>query len=231
MLWFFLSYYLVAVLGVNLGYHRMLAHRSVRLRGWLARACVVCGLPAGTPVQWAGNHRFHHAHSDTELDPHSPGRGGFWHAHCGWYYGLRHWPVAALYALAGPARLLIDAWLRPRTGVAHNHLAEDVAADPFYAWLSRPAPYACGMGLPFAAVALYNLGDAIDSVAHDAKGPVNRRWLAILTAGEGWHIEHHERPGCARHGRRPGQFDLTWLIIRLLAGAGWANVEQEHGSA
>lgn len=80
---FILAYYLLAGLGVNLGYHRLLSHRSLRVPKWLERTLVILGLPAGTPIQWAGNHRYHHAHTDTELDPHSPVHQGFWYAHVG----------------------------------------------------------------------------------------------------------------------------------------------------
>ena len=184
---FALAYYQLAGLGVNLGYHRVLAHRSLKLPLWLERALVTIGLPAGTPVQWAGNHRYHHQHTDTALDPHSPVHQGFWYAHVGWYIGSRSVVLSVLYALAGPARMLIDAWMRPRTNQEHNGLARDVAADRWYAWLSRPGPYAVAMHLhaaiPLAVawriwggagiagvwivlVALYNLGDAIDSVSH-----------------------------------------------------------------
>ncbi len=33
---------------------------------------------------WAANHRFHHKHSDTPLDPHSAKQRGFSWAHVGW---------------------------------------------------------------------------------------------------------------------------------------------------
>jgi stearoyl-CoA desaturase (delta-9 desaturase) len=245
MLFYALACYLLGVLGVNLGYHRMLSHRAVRLPRWLARICVVLGLPAGTPVQWAGNHRYHHAHADTALDPHAPRKAGFWYAHCGWYYGIRWWPLAALYALLGPLRMLVDAWLRPRA--ASPSFAADVASDPFYASLSRPGIYALAMHLHFAAavgsawaiwgsaglwlswgtfVLLYNIGDAIDSLAHDRHSAINRPWLAILSAGEGWHIQHHRYPGSPKCGLEPGQLDLTWQIIRVLEKMGWAEPER-----
>ena len=246
------TYYVLGILGVNLGYHRMLAHRAVRLPKWLARFCVLLGLPAGTPVQWVGNHRFHHAHADTAIDSHSPCRDGFWYAHCGWYHGWRSAPICVCFALAGPLRLLIDAWLQPSSGNCHNTLAADITADAFLSRLSQPWTYclllhlhaALALAIPFAYwgsnglllawgtwVAVYNLGDAINSLTHDRTGPVNRRWLAFLTAGEGWHANHHRHPGSPRHGVAGGQLDITWQIIRLLALAGWATVENKHGSA
>ncbi len=184
---FFFTYYLLAGLGVNLAYHRVLSHRSLKLSKWLERTLVTVGLPAGTPVQWAGNHRYHHAHTDTELDPHSPVHRGFWYAHTGWYLRSKNVPLCVLYTLAGPVRMLVDAWMRPRTNQEHNDLAKDMASDGWYAFLSRPGPYLIAMhlhlGIPLAIAywnwgwlgilwfwltlaLLYNLGDAIDSVAH-----------------------------------------------------------------
>jgi stearoyl-CoA desaturase (delta-9 desaturase) len=246
------GYYLFAGLAVNVAYHRCLSHRSFQLWKPLERFFVTLGLPAGTPVQWAGNHRFHHGHADEGQDPHSPARGGFWHAHVGWYIGTRRPLICFLYSIAGPLRTIYDGWNRPRTNQQHNHLAADVAKDDYYRFLSRPKPFmiACwlhvalffgaayfiwGAGgfaaLWITAVIIYNLGDAIDSIAHlYGERPFeathlarNNRLLGILTLGEGWHANHHVFPGSARHGLLPNQFDGVWEIICLLKRFGMAN--------
>jgi fatty-acid desaturase len=244
-------YYLFAGLAVNVAYHRCLSHRSLQLWKPMERCFVTLGLPAGTPVQWAGNHRFHHGHADEKQDPHSPARGGFWHAHVGWYIGTNHALVCFLYAIAGPLRTIYDGWNRPRTNQQHNHLAADVARDNYYRFISRRVPFmiACwlhvalffgaaylvwGAGgfvaLWITAVIIYNLGDAIDSIAHlygerpfeAAHFARNNRLLGILTLGEGWHANHHVFPGSARHGLLPNQFDAAWEIICLLKRFGIA---------
>jgi len=248
---FALAYYQLAGLGINLGYHRVLSHRSLSVPSWLERTLVTIGLPAGTPIQWAGNHRYHHRHADTELDPHSPLYRGFWYAHVGWYLGSRSVTLSLLYAFAGPVRMLIDAWMRPRTNQEHNALAPDVAADRWYAWLSRPWPYAAAMHLHalipaciawrcwggaglvgwwIVLATLYNLADAIDSVSHlygrilhgQRDGSRNGWIMGLLTLGEGWHANHHRFPWSARHGLKPGQWDWTWQIIRVLVAVGLA---------
>src|SRR5882762_3108643 len=144
---FALAYYVLAGLGVNLAYHRVLSHRSLHLPKWLERALVTIGLPAGTPVQWAGTHRYHHATADTALDPHSPVQRGFLYAHVGWYLRSGNPVLCFAYAAGGPARMLVDAWMRPRTNQEHNALAEDVSADRWYRFISRPWPYAVAMHL------------------------------------------------------------------------------------
>lgn len=48
----------------------------------------------------------------------------------------------------------------------------------------------------------------------------NNWWVGFLAFGEGWHNNHHAFEYSARHGLRPRQFDMTWLIIRLLQKVG-----------
>lgn len=40
--------------------------------------------------------------------------------------------------------------------------------------------------------------------------------------GEGWHNNHHAFPSSARHGLSWWQFDLTYIVIRLLSLVGLA---------
>jgi fatty-acid desaturase len=252
LLLFCLGYYLAAGLAINVGYHRCLSHRALRLSKWLERIFITLGLPAGTPIQWVGNHRYHHKYTDDARDPHSPVQAGFWYAHVGWYIGSHNPLACALYSLAGPLRTLYDGWHRPRTNQQYNALATDVAADQYYRWISRPLPYlsaclahvtsffgAAGLlwgirgvlALWLMSVLIYNLGDAIDSIAHlygarpfaVTHAARNNVRLAILTMGEGWHANHHAFPRSARHGLLPGQFDGCWAMIRLLQRLGLAD--------
>jgi stearoyl-CoA desaturase (Delta-9 desaturase) len=46
-------------------------------------------------------------------------------------------------------------------------------------------------------------------------------WLvAMLVFGEGWHNNHHAFPTSARHGLKPRQYDVSWLVIRGLERLG-----------
>lgn len=249
---FCLTYYVIAGIGVNLGYHRTLSHRALKLPKWLERLAITLGLPAGTPLQWVGNHRFHHGHTDVPGDPHSPHLDGAWYAHVGWYIQTRDPVWCFLYAIAGPLRTLFDGWHRPRSNQQFNALAPDVAADAYYCWLSRPWPYfgavwlhtSVFFGMAYAIhgaigaaalwvtlILIYNLGDAIDSMAHlvgtqpyaSAHRARNHWFLGLMTLGEGWHANHHEFPHSARHGLLPRQPDATWCAIRLLQRLGWAS--------
>src|SRR6185437_2347109 len=52
-------------LGVPIGYHRLLTHRSFKAPVWLERSFVVLALCCGqnTPARWVSWHRMHHQHS------------------------------------------------------------------------------------------------------------------------------------------------------------------------
>ena len=84
--------YLITAVGITVGFHRLLTHRSFQTSKWLEYTFAVLGTMAvqGPVLDWVADHRKHHAHTDKEGDPHSPhvGHGdgfrGLWHAHIGW---------------------------------------------------------------------------------------------------------------------------------------------------
>src|SRR5438477_8854801 len=92
-----LGMYSVTAVGVTLGFHRLLTHRSFETHRLIRLALAICGSMAvqGPILKWVATHRRHHQHSDHEDDPHSPhqhGDGilgflhGLWHSHLGWMF-------------------------------------------------------------------------------------------------------------------------------------------------
>ena len=88
--------YLLTAVGITVGFHRLLTHRSFQTSKRLEYTFAVLGSMAvqGPVIAWVADHRKHHAHTDVEGDPHSPHVGhdgglrgvlaGLWHAHAGW---------------------------------------------------------------------------------------------------------------------------------------------------
>ena len=74
-------------LGVTLGYHRLLTHRSFQTYKWVEYLLTLFGTLSwqGAPSRWVGTHRLHHASSDEPGDPHSPHDGGWW-SHILWLF-------------------------------------------------------------------------------------------------------------------------------------------------
>jgi hypothetical protein len=48
----------------------------------------------------------------------------------------------------------------------------------------------------------------------------NNLWLALATLGEGWHNNHHCYMRSSKHGFYAGEVDVTYAILRGLAGLG-----------
>ena len=79
-------HWLFGSIGICLGYHRLLTHRSLQVPQWLEYVIVTIGVLAlqGGPIFWVAAHRLHHAYTEDNVkDPYSAKRG-FWWSHIGW---------------------------------------------------------------------------------------------------------------------------------------------------
>lgn len=212
--------YVTGVLGVTLCYHRVLTHRSLRLRKPVEYLFALFGTLAlqGDPIRWVAIHRKHHAHADHDDDPHNIHMGFRW-AHVDWLY--RH-------NVAMPSEEEIRRY------------APDLVADPYYRALARlavPLQLALAVGL-FALggwawviwggfvrlVFSYHSTWFVNSAAHmlgyrtyrTTDRSTNCWWVAALSFGEGWHNNHHAFPFSARHGLRWFEIDMTWWHVKVL---------------
>jgi len=77
--------YVFGTLGINLCYHRLLAHRGFNCPKWLEHCLAILGVCClqDTPARWVAVHRRHHQYADEQEDSHSPLAGFFW-GHMGW---------------------------------------------------------------------------------------------------------------------------------------------------
>ncbi len=221
--------YFFVALGVTVGYHRMLTHRSFQPHPAVKLVLLVLGSMAleGPALQWAATHTRHHAQADTEGDPHSPAEG-FFHAHLGWIFKDREGDpkVYARHLLKDPIVLFVS-----RT---------------FLVWvaLALAIPFAVGYavaGLPGALTGLlwgglvrifltHHVTWSVNSVCHtfgrrefETTDRSRNEWVVgLLAFGEGWHNNHHAFPRSAFHGLHWWQFDLSGYVIRLLERIGLA---------
>lgn len=79
------GHFIFGMLGINVGYHRLLTHRGFKCPKRLEHTLALLGICnlQDSPARWVAIHRLHHQHSDRQPDPHSP-RAGFWWGHMGW---------------------------------------------------------------------------------------------------------------------------------------------------
>lgn len=201
-------------LGVTVGFHRMLTHRSFRPHPVVKLLVLVLGSMSieGPALSWAATHIKHHALSDREGDPHSPVEG-FFHAHIGWLFG----------EMADP-NLYCRHLLRDRMVV--------FVSRTFLLWsaLSLLIPFAIGgwTGLLWAGLVRVFLTHhatwSVNSVCHtfgkrefETNDRSRNEWVVgLLGFGEGWHNNHHAFPRSAFHGLHWWQFDLSGYIIWTL---------------
>lgn len=226
--------YVMHAMGITIGYHRLLSHRSFACPKFVEYFWVLLGYLAfeGSPIWWATIHRAHHRHVDTPLDPHSP-RFGLYNAHFG--------------------------WLTEKTYASHVDPAiqsKDLVSDPIYRFLEQDGVFwrahtmgfavalafrlvlwACfgwqvALASLLAGLAVLQIPLMLNVVCHipklgyknfrSADDSVNVWWVGLLAMGEGWHNNHHVFPGSARSGIKPFEFDLSWHVICLMKKLGWA---------
>lgn len=222
-------YWLTACIGVTLGYHRLLAHRSFQVPPLLEAWITTCGALSAQhgPIEWAGLHRHHHLHSDDPADHHNS-HLGFWWSHLIWM--LKEVPAKAQV----------------------QRLTPDLQGNGYYQWLNRnflllQLPLAVVLwwlgtvtgagglalvlwGIPLRLVLVYHATWMVNSATHrwgyvshpSGDNSRNNAWVALLTFGEGWHNNHHAYPSSARMGFRWWELDLTWWHIVLLNRLGLA---------
>jgi stearoyl-CoA desaturase (delta-9 desaturase) len=233
--------YLVTGLGVTVGFHRCLTHRSFTARPALRVALAVAGSMSfqGDVNGWVATHRRHHAFTDRPGDPHSPYRHGtgpggqlrgVLHAHVGWLFG--HDPTSARsYA----PDMLADRAMRA-VSRAFPALCAASLVLPFAIGWAIGGVRAAVLALLWAGLVriflLQHVTWSVNSLCHllGSRPFTTRRhdratnlWpLAVLSLGESWHNMHHSDPTCARHGVDRGQLDLSAGLIRLFENAGWA---------
>jgi stearoyl-CoA desaturase (Delta-9 desaturase) len=213
--------YSLVALGVTVGFHRMLTHRSFQPAPVVKFVLLVLGSMSleGPALDWAAIHIKHHAHSDREGDPHSP-LEGFFHAHIGWMLG--------------------------KGTIDPNVYCRNLVKDPIVVFVSRTfllwvvlslaIPFAIGgwSGLLWGGLVriflTHHVTWSVNSVCHTfgkrefaTNDRSHNEWVVgLLGFGEGWHNNHHAFPRSAFHGLHWWQFDLSGYVIWALERLGLA---------
>ncbi len=211
-------------LGITLGWHRLVTHRSFQTPKWLEYFLVFCGSLSceGSVIDWVGLHRIHHRHSDQGIeDPHDSTKG-FWWSHMGWIF-----------------------WKSPAQPSVPRY-TQDIINDPVYQFIDKYCllfQVALGLllflmggwsflvwGIFVRLIAVYHCTWFVNSATHKfgyrtyetTDSSTNCWWVALVTYGEGWHNNHHAYQYSARHGMKWWEIDFTWMTIQLLQALGLA---------
>lgn len=219
-------------LGTTIGYHRLLAHRTLKTKSWIEQFLIFAAMfnGSGSPASWVAYHRLHHSRTDTEDDISSPTHGGFWWAHLRWLYQSE--------------------------AVDGKQWCPDLMKGGYRLWYYAQPPILllslfCGFLLGLGWAGFFWLGAIrlvyalhgqclVNSLTHlgEARGNGDRSqnvwWLGPLqlTAwGENWHGNHHTAAGLAKFSRHWWQVDIGWYVICGLEALGLASgVKRPHGA-
>ncbi|KAL8226139.1 hypothetical protein R6Q57_018696 [Mikania cordata] len=220
----------VTGIGVTLGYHRLLTHRSFKLPKWLEYCFTYCGSHAGQrdPIFWVSVHKNHHKYTDQERDPHSP-HEGFWFSHIGWFHYNEYLSVKCGEPEIGVYSNVPELKAQPFYRFLHDTYVWHIIGLGVLLYLAGGYPYlAWGMGV--RTVLVNHVTFVVGSVCHLWGGrpyntpdtSTNNGIMALLTFGEGWHNNHHAIPKSARHGFEWWQPDVTYGVIKFLEMVGLA---------
>ena len=231
---------------LELGYHRLFAHRAFETHRWVRRLLAVGASMAGQGrlTHWTANHRRHHLHSDTAKDPHSP--------------HVRSAPDGVSAQPLGLVRGLIHAhWGHMLTdGVPNCTLfARDLNLDPdlrrinenyaLLLWLGLSLPALLGLlvsGDAWGAASGFLWGGlvrmfVVQNVTWSAASASHRfgsrpfesgdqsrnfLWTALLSCGSGYQNNHHAFPRSAYLGLHWWEPDFGGWVIRAMGWCGLA---------
>jgi stearoyl-CoA desaturase (Delta-9 desaturase) len=237
--------YVLTGLGITVGYHRMLTHRSFQAPKLVEYAFAVLGSMAvqGPVMAWVADHRKHHAHADHEGDPHSPhvGHGdgvgsvmrGLWHAHVGWLLSEQGQASARKYA----PDLYEDRGMRLINRRFPVLVLLSLAIPALAGWaLTGGSLAGAATGLLWGGLVriffVHHITWSVNSVCHflgtrrfeTDDHSTNVAWLSVLSFGESWHHNHHAFPRSAAHGLRRWEraLDPSAYVIKAMEMVGLA---------
>lgn len=234
-------------MAIPIGYHRMLSHRSFRSPKWFERTLVTLAMCTAqeTPAHWVAWHRMHHSHSDHAEDPHSP-RISFMWAHVRWLVHESRTRMATFsmyekYArdilsdpyyrwiekLPSPAGMfyLAHAFVYALLAVGISVLVYGNNADAY-----QMAASVFVWGVIARTVWVWHITWSVNSITHvfgyrnyqTTDDSRNNWFVSLLTAGEGWHNNHHADPASASVQHRWWEIDPNYYVIRLFGVLGLA---------
>lgn len=227
----------ITITCMSLSFHRYHTHKGVVLnkyidmfmQSWL---WLICGM---SKQDWVSVHQYHHAHSDTEKDPHSPVQKGFWHV---FLFGVKDYVEAKDW----------PGVLKLRKRIKTNALERFFDQNPFGGLIITSSICVILFGplwgmvvatLNFLISPLFAVG-GVNGLAHfigyrNHYSKDNSRNLGFLLplnfiiCGELDHNNHHAHQTSCSFRHRWYEFDIGYFYINILSFFGLAEVKSVYG--
>ena len=196
---------LCGMIGITAGAHRLWSHKTFEA-GWPARFLFMVFNSAahqGSIYHWVRDHRMHHKHTDTELDPHSI-QYGFWYSHIGWLLYKKSPQLRDAVKKIDMSDIEKDSivMFQHKNYMALSNLFCFILPTfyGYFFWNSWWIGYFYFGVLRW--ILLLHATWCVNSVAHMwGTKPYNPRlssrqnmFTSIVAVGEGWHNYHHAYP-------------------------------------
>jgi len=209
----FFIWQILCIVSVSGGLHRYFTHKSYETNKFWEKLMLYSFVPTtlGSPINWIGTHRIHHANADKVGDPHSPGIIGFLKSQ------FHIWPKFNI------GLHYVKDLLKNKTIIfIHKNYFKllltyiiilyfiDIKLGLFL--YSIPALFAFhGTGLVNSVC--HSFGYKNHNTQENSK---NNFLVSIFSPGEGWHNNHHYYTKNPNFSEKWWEIDLTYYFIKLI---------------
>jgi stearoyl-CoA desaturase (delta-9 desaturase) len=205
-------YILISTVGASVTYHRLLSHKSFNPPHWFEYIGTILSTIGGigSSITWVAIHREHHRYTDQKKDPHSPKFNGIFR-------------VQFLSMLDKPNIRYVPDLMRSKFHI-WMHRYYWIVNIVYVVIIMLLDPFAIVYAYFVPTIMVWHGGSLINTLNHllgyhnyeIADDSTNNLITGYLVGGEGWHNNHHAEPANPNFGRRWWEFDLGYLIIKLV---------------
>lgn len=218
----FISWFLIGPVGTGVGYHRLFSHRQFETWKPVEYLIALLGtMAAYAPVLfWASQHQYHHRVADTDRDPSSPSKFGFWESFLWWR--MRQSVLKKIDLRNYPTRILLKD---PVLMFFSKHFTKIIYTVVI---ILTSIDINLSVSLFIIPVFIEHLRINLVSSASHLKIPFsyknfessdygqNNILLGYATMGFGWHNNHHAKPRKLINHERWWEIDVEGIIAWML---------------
>ena len=165
----------------------------------------------GSSIAWVGVHRAHHTFTDKLYDPHSPYDGIF-----------KAWTGVGRTETKIPVSFVKDLLRDPAHRFIHDHYFKILLIPVVALFIINPTLgvflYALPATLTLQTTSFVNvLGHLHGYRSYNTNDKSSNSWIAnMISLGEGWHNNHHNKPNNYSLKEQSNEWDLIGYFIRLI---------------